>query len=103
MPEGPSIVILKEAVESFTGQSVKAVRGNSKIDQERLLNKQVIEFKSWGKHFLICFDGFTVRVHFLLFGSYLVNERKDKPVRLSLEFENGELKNNSVADLIWLQ
>jgi endonuclease-8 len=91
VPEGPSIVILKEAVEIFAGRSVTAITGNSKIDQQRLLNKQVIEFRSWGKHFLICFDGFTVRVHFLLFGSYLVNERKDKPVRLSLQFENGEL------------
>ena len=83
MPEGPSIVILKEAVKEFAGQKVTAITGNSKIDQERILHEQVIEFKSWGKHFLICFDGFTLRVHFLLFGSYLVNEQKDRPVRLS--------------------
>ncbi|MEO6732046.1 MAG: DNA-formamidopyrimidine glycosylase family protein [Ferruginibacter sp.] len=91
MPEGPSIVILKEAVQAFTGKKVIAVMGSSKIEQERLLNNKVIAFKSWGKHFLICFKGFTVRVHFLLFGSYLVNEKKDRPERLALQFSNGEL------------
>jgi hypothetical protein len=33
MPEGPSIVILKEAVQSFKGKKVKEVSGNSKIDK----------------------------------------------------------------------
>ena len=42
MPEGPSIVILKEAVGFLTGKKVIAVTGNSKIEQQRLLNKKVI-------------------------------------------------------------
>lgn len=91
MPEGPSIVILKEEIQPFTGQKVVSVAGNSKIDQARLIGKRVIGFQSWGKHFLICFKGFTLRVHFLLFGSYRVNERKEAPVRLNLTFPNGEL------------
>lgn len=92
MPEGPSIVLLKEAVLPFTGKKVMAVRGNTKtIDKTRLLNKKIQDFKSWGKHFLICFDGFTVRIHFLMFGSYSVNEKKDKPIRLQLNFRNGKL------------
>ena len=91
MPEGPSIVILKEEVQAFTGQKIIAVSGNSKIDQTRLINQTVTAFKSWGKHFLICFQGFTLRIHFLLFGSYRVNERKEAPVRLNLTFANGEL------------
>lgn len=91
MPEGPSIVILKEEVQQFTGRKVISVAGNSKIDQVRLAGKKVIAFKSWGKHFLICFKGFTLRVHFLLFGTYRINERKDVPARLNLTFTNGEL------------
>src|ERR1017187_134921 len=92
MPEGPSIVILKEEVLQFTGKKIIAVSGNSKIDQTRLLNKKIIAFKSWGKHFLICFEGFTLRIHFLMFGSYRVDEKKpDRPVRLNLTFKNGEL------------
>lgn len=91
MPEGPSIVILKEEVQQFTGQKILSVSGNSKIDQKRLENQTVIAFKSWGKHFLICFEGFTLKIHFLLFGTYRVNERRDMPVRLNLTFKNGEI------------
>lgn len=91
MPEGPSIVILKEEVQQFAGRKVIAVAGNSKIDQPRLAGKKVIAFKSWGKHFLICFKGFTLRVHFLLFGTYRINESRDALARLNLTFSNGEL------------
>jgi endonuclease-8 len=77
MPEGPSIVILKELVQPFTGKKVTEVSGNSKLDIQRLAGKKIIAFKSWGKHFLICFDKFTIRIHFLLFGSYRINEDKD--------------------------
>lgn len=91
MPEGPSIVILKDAVKEFSGKKIIDIEGNSKIEQERLLNNKIVAFKSWGKHFLICFKGFTVRIHFLLFGSYLVNERKDRAVRLRLIFKKGEV------------
>ncbi|MGQ0826787.1 MAG: DNA-formamidopyrimidine glycosylase family protein [Bacteroidota bacterium] len=92
MPEGPSIVLLKEAVSQFTGKKIISVEGNTKtIDKIRLQNQKVIAFKSWGKHFLICFKDFSVRVHFLLFGSYLINEKKATSVRLSLTFGNGQL------------
>lgn len=91
MPEGPTIVLLKEEVKQFTGKEVIAAEGNSKVDIERMLNEKVVAFKSWGKHFLICFKGFTVRIHFMMFGSYRVNERKETPVRLRLAFDNGEI------------
>lgn len=91
MPEGPTIVIFKEEVQQFTGKKILSVSGNSKIDQQRLAGKTVVAFKSWGKHFLICFEDFSLRIHFLLFGSYRVNERKETSPRLSLEFENGEI------------
>lgn len=91
MPEGPSIVILKELVQSFKGKEVVEVEGNTKIDKDRLLHKKIRDFKSWGKHFLMCFDGFAVRIHFLLFGSYRINEHKDTAPRLGLGFHDGEL------------
>ena len=92
MPEGPSIVLVKEAVAKFTGKKIITVSGNSSIDQSILLNKKIMEFKSWGKHFLICFDGLTLKVHFLMFGSYTVDEKKpDRAIRLNLTFENGEI------------
>jgi endonuclease-8 len=93
MPEGPSIVILREAVEALglKDKVVRHVEGNSKIDKDRLIGEKVTDFRSWGKHFLICFQDFTVRIHFLLFGSYLIDEQKKIPPRLSLIFDDHEL------------
>ena len=93
MPEGPSIVILREAVEDFTGKRILRAEGNSKIDQQRLIGKRVVAFRSWGKHFLIELPGFAIRIHFLMFGSYCINERKDKPLRLGLGFAKGRELN----------
>jgi endonuclease-8 len=91
MPEGPSIVILKEAVQAFTGKKILSVSGNSKIGIDRLKGRTIKNFKSWGKHFLISLGEFSLRVHFMLFGSYRINEGKETPARLSLKFRNGEL------------
>lgn len=91
MPEGPSIVILKEEVQAFKRKKIIAVSGNTTIEKERMLNQTIIDFKSWGKHFLICFKTFSLRVHFMLFGSYRINEKKEAPARLSLQFAKGEI------------
>ncbi|MDH5823968.1 endonuclease [Luteimonas sp. RD2P54] len=93
MPEGPSIVILREQAAGFAGRRVLRVEGNSKQDIGRLANRTLRAVRSWGKHFLLEFDGFFVRVHFLLFGSSRINERKAAPVRLGLGFSGGEELN----------
>jgi len=91
MPEGPSIVILKEEVRPFLGRTIRRVQGNTTIEKERLLAQRVEAFRSWGKHFLIELPDFSLRVHFMLFGSYRINEGKDRAVpRLSLGFDEGE-------------
>ncbi len=91
MPEGPSIVILKEELAPFKGKKIIEVIGNSKIDIQRLLNLKITDFKSWGKHFLICFDGFFLRIHLLMFGTYRINEQKNTAPRLSMKFKTGEI------------
>lgn len=92
MPEGPSIVILKEAVTSFTDRKVIEIGGNTKVDFSKLVGKKVTAFKSYGKNFFICFGRkLSVKVHFMLFGTYRINERKETPARLNLLFDNGEL------------
>ena len=92
MPEGPSIVLLKEAVASFKGLRVTEATGNThKIDPDLLIGNKITDFKSWGKHFLICFEAFFVRIHFMLFGTYRINEHKDSPARLHLGFGEKEL------------
>src|SRR5215213_2837085 len=91
MPEGPSLVIAKEEMMPFKGKKVIAVSGNSKAGIERLLNKKLLDIKTWGKHLLFCFDNFSIRIHFLMFGTYRVNEKKDAPPRLNMQFQKGEI------------
>ena len=89
MPEGPSLVIAKELMMPFRGKKIIAVTGNSKIDKDRLLKKKLVDIRTWGKHLLFCFDGFTIRVHFLMFGTYYINDAKDAVPRLSMQFSKG--------------
>lgn len=91
MPEGPSIAILREEASIFVGQIVRRAQGNAKIAMERIEGQRVADLRSFGKQTLIQFDGFYVRVHLLMFGSYLIDERKDIQPRLGLSFANGEL------------
>jgi Formamidopyrimidine-DNA glycosylase len=91
MPEGPSLIIAKEEMQSFIGKKILFVSGNTKIEKERLVNKKLLDIKTWGKHLLLCFDKFTLKVHFLMFGKYMVNQNKDAPPRLQLQFKNGEI------------
>ena len=91
MPEGPSIVILREQVQKFAGRKVLGVDGNTKADKDLLPGKKITAFRSWGKHFLICCPRFTVRIHFLLFGSYSIDEQTKPNPRLHLRFTNGDL------------
>ncbi|HTN45031.1 MAG TPA: DNA-formamidopyrimidine glycosylase family protein [Flavipsychrobacter sp.] len=89
MPEGPSIVILAESVAPFVGKKVLDTSGNSKEDIQRAKGHKLIEIRTWGKQLLLCFSGFTIKVHLLLFGSYRINEEKDTPPRLRLDFSSG--------------
>ena len=92
MPEGPSIVILREQTLDFIGQEVLKVRGNTKKINVSIIEYKVVrDIKSWGKHFLICFDQFTIKIHFLLFGTYRINEEKESEPRLSLQFKGGKM------------
>ena len=99
MPEGPLLVMWKEAIQSFIGKEVTAIENNTKLDTDRMLHKTIKDVKTWGKHFLICFDDFTLRIHFLMFGDLFINHRKppEKPIKLSLQFTNDELVFYSCA------
>lgn len=91
MPEGPSIIILREQAAVFAGAAVREVSGNSRIDLQRMQGQRVRSVRSFGKQFLLEFEGFALRIHLLLFGSWRINERRESPPRVSLVFDTGEL------------
>jgi len=93
MPEGPTLIMLKEEVQALQleGKKLIDLTGYAELDKKKFINKKVVEFRTWGKHFLICFNDSTIMVHLMLFGSYLINERKKTNVKLGLKFNDAEI------------
>jgi endonuclease-8 len=90
MPEGPSLYMLKEKTTRFVGQEIVRADGNLKtLDPARLAGQRITGLHTWGKHFLIDTPNVILRVHFLLFGTYRIDEDRDKPPRLSIGTEDG--------------
>jgi endonuclease-8 len=87
MPEGPSIVIAREEMLPAIGKKVLAVGGNSREPVADLKGQTLNEIGMWGKHLLFFFSKSTMKIHFLLWGSYSVNEIKEnRNIRLSMKF-----------------
>jgi endonuclease-8 len=96
--EGPSLVILKEEAQQFVGKEIIAASGALKWNKDVLVGQTVQELKTWGKHFLIRLDDYTIRIHYLMFGNYYINSRHpEKTPKLTLEFQNGEWNNYNCA------
>lgn len=91
MPEGPSLVILKELAKPYEGRTIAEAHGNSKaVPYDELPGQPILSVRTWGKHFLIELPLYSLRIHFLMFGSYRIDEQKeDSPPRLALAFEEG--------------
>lgn len=93
MPEGPTIFLLSQELKDFVGQRIINVRGNSKAGIDKTLNSTITDIRSWGKQLLISLDnGHIITIHFMLFGTYSINEKKpNRKERLGLDLETGEI------------
>ena len=104
MPEGPSIVIFTEAAAPFAGKRVMAVSGNSREEIQRMRGRTLRAVRSWGKHILLEFDRFSLRIHLLLFGSTRIDERREGATpRLSLAFARGRELNFYACSLKFIE
>jgi len=90
--EGPPLRLIAEKLSRLIGEFVAEVSGNSKIQQKRLQGQKVLDVFSWGKNLFLQFPEFSLKVHFLMFGSYRFNEeRKGVVPRLSIVFSQDTL------------
>lgn len=99
--EGPSLHLAAQQLKPFKGKRILAVSGNAQIDKGRLKGQLVSDLFAWGKHLVLQCDGFALRVHFLMFGTYeaeveglsVTGDYKRSSIpRLALSFPNGELR-----------
>lgn len=91
MPEGPSILHLRNQLLPFKGKIVREAGGYGPMPTGWINGKKLLDIKTWGKHLLFIFSNGTVRVHLGLFGDVLVNERKKVNRSFYLEFAKGEI------------
>jgi endonuclease VIII len=95
--EGPSLVILRQELEPFRGQTVLKVSGNTKQPKESLRGCTLQAIDTWGKQLFLAFASkkrgaslIVTKTHFLMFGSYRINDpRIGRIPRLELTFKNG--------------
>jgi endonuclease-8 len=93
MPEGPSLVILREQAAVFAGHTIRHAEGTSNnpetgVDMDALAGQPVLDVRTFGKHFLLRLGDRALRIHLLMFGTYRINETKDAKARLSLFFDD---------------
>ncbi len=89
--EGPSLVIAAEEFAPFLDQKIRKAEGSAKLDFQEISGHRLKRVRSWGKHFLLIFDSITLRIHFLMFGSYRINDpRENRIPKLQLTFPHGD-------------
>jgi endonuclease-8 len=90
--EGPSLRAIAEELLFLEKTNVAKVSGNTKAGKEQLKGKEIKRIYTVGKRLVIEFDSLAVVIHFLMFGSYRLNERREGMVpRLSLSLNGNEL------------
>jgi endonuclease VIII len=91
MPEGPSILHLRNQLLPFKGKIVREAGGYGDMPTGWIKGKKLQDIITWGKHLLFVFPNGTVRVHLMLFGSILINKRRKVNRSFFLEFDKGEI------------
>lgn len=94
--EGPSLLILKEELQKFRGRKILKVSGNTQQPKELLQGRTLKTIDTWGKNLFLSFDKkgsppILTKTHFMMFGSYRIDEPKDRVPRLQLDFQNGSI------------
>ena len=93
MPEGPSLILVKEDLDQFQGKKVLEASGHAAINMDLFAERKLIKIETFGKHLLLVFPKFTISIHFLLFGWYSIDKknRVAKAIKLKLEFSDHTL------------
>jgi endonuclease VIII len=85
--EGPSLVIATEEFAPYFGLKVNSAEGTAKLPFSKIKGQKLVNARSWGKHFILVFEKTTLRIHFLMFGSYRINNpRENRIPKMELRF-----------------
>jgi endonuclease-8 len=82
--EGPSVHLAAERISFLEGQTIEEVYGNARQPLAQLRGEQIEEVRAVRKRLFIDTTGLSVVTHFLMYGSYRINKRRDKPERIGI-------------------
>jgi endonuclease-8 len=87
--EGPSLKIIREEMKPFEKLKVKEAHGTAALEMSPFVGASLKKVSSWGKHLILELDKTILRIHFLMFGSYRINDSRDREPKLHLTFAKG--------------
>jgi endonuclease VIII len=100
--EGPGVKDIADRLQFAVHETVADVSGNTKAEKERLKETRIVAVYSVGKRLVIQAETAAVVVHFLMFGTYRVNERRpDRVPRLSLKLGEDEINFYNCSTQVW--
>ena len=93
MPEGPTILLMKEDLLKLEGKTVTNAKGSIISDKNIVVGEALKEVRTFGKLTFLVFEKFSFRIHLLMYGSYSLFEKKhlSHTLRLGLQFKNEEV------------
>jgi endonuclease-8 len=74
--EGPSLVVVSNALQIFIGQEILKAGGNAKFEKDVLVHQTIKEIYTFGKRLIIQLDTHALITHFLMYGSYRIDESR---------------------------
>jgi endonuclease-8 len=96
--EGPSIVIACEELKPFLKRPLVSAKGTVALPLAPFKGGRLLRVRSWGKHLLLIFSHTNLRIHFLMFGSYRIDDpRKNRVPKLLLNYGDSKIYFYSCA------
>lgn len=74
--EGPSIYLLAQELQPFCNQKIIQAFGNAHFEKEAFVNQTIKEIYGYGKRLIIQTQDYALVVHFLMYGSYRIDEQR---------------------------
>lgn len=88
--EGPSLKAIAHTLLRFEKNTIISASGNAKIAMDKLNGQKINRIYTIGKLLFLEMERISMKIHFLMYGSYRINEeRKGMKPRLSLYLESG--------------
>ena len=83
--EGPSLHLLAQQLQIFVNQKISDASGNAHFEKEAFINQTIKDIFPYGKRLIIQTEDYALAIHFLMYGSYRIDEsRQGMAPRLSL-------------------